>query len=292
VANNIPSPYAGGGGTVTSVTAADTSVVVTGTAAAPKLATGTLDVIAADHPPAAAWSNNSQKITSLANAAAATDAAAFGQVLPLTGGTLTGSLTAAGFLSVSGNEPYIVAINTLSGALNGSSFALYNSISSLGNQGGIAAYAGILNAGSTEGYFNFNQLDYQGNYVASLVTWDFNAVTFTSWFPFIANSTIAATGLASFNGGTDTSGTAAASSPAFVSGTARQCSTTQDAVLYIAVQTSAALAVAIGPTSTPANTIMPSKSYALGMITLRVPKAWYVLITGTIADLTITQVTC
>jgi hypothetical protein len=99
-------------------------------------------------------------------------------------------------------------------------------------------------------------------------------------------------GVAALNGGTDTSGTAAASSPAFVSGTALQLNTTQDTMLYIAIQTSAALAVAIGPTSGVANAILPSKSYALGMFTIRVPKGWYVKITGTIADLTITAVTC
>ena len=70
----------GGSGTVQSVTAADTSIVVAGTAANPTVKTGTLDVIAADHPPAADWSNNSHKITSLANGTSATDAAAFGQI--------------------------------------------------------------------------------------------------------------------------------------------------------------------------------------------------------------------
>lgn len=70
----------GSGGTVTSVTAADTSIVIAGTAAAPTVATGTLDVIAADHPPAADWSNNAKKITGLANGVAASDAAAFGQI--------------------------------------------------------------------------------------------------------------------------------------------------------------------------------------------------------------------
>lgn len=84
-----------GGGTVTSVTATDTSIVVSGTAAAPTIATGTLDVIATQHPPAAAWSNNSVKITSLANGSSAQDAAAFGQIFPKSGGTLTGSLAPA-----------------------------------------------------------------------------------------------------------------------------------------------------------------------------------------------------
>ena len=87
----------GGGGGVASVTAADTSIVIAGTAANPTVATGTLDVIAADHPPAAAVALNAQKITGLANGAAAQDAAAFGQIptaLPpngAAGGDLTGT---------------------------------------------------------------------------------------------------------------------------------------------------------------------------------------------------------
>lgn len=70
----------GGGGTVKSVKATDTSIVVAGTATDPTIATATLDVIAADHPPAADWSNNAHKITGLANGSAAQDAAAFGQL--------------------------------------------------------------------------------------------------------------------------------------------------------------------------------------------------------------------
>lgn len=70
-----------GGGTVTSVTAGDASIVIGGTATAPTVETGTLDQVANLHPPAADWSNNSHKITSLANGSAAQDAAAFGQTL-------------------------------------------------------------------------------------------------------------------------------------------------------------------------------------------------------------------
>ena len=56
-------------GGVTSVTAADTSIVITGTASAPVIATGTLDVIAADHPPAGNWSNNAHAITGVSDLA-------------------------------------------------------------------------------------------------------------------------------------------------------------------------------------------------------------------------------
>ncbi len=94
---SIAAEPGGGGGSVSSVTATDTSIVVAGTASDPTIATGTLDVIATDHPPAANWSNNSKKITSLANGASAQDAAAFGQIptaLPpngTAGGDLTGT---------------------------------------------------------------------------------------------------------------------------------------------------------------------------------------------------------
>jgi hypothetical protein len=85
-------PFTAGG--VSSVTAADTSVVIGGTGTAPTVRTGTLDVIAADHPPAANWSNNGHKITSLANGASAQDAAAFGQV-PTSAGSIGGLLAAS-----------------------------------------------------------------------------------------------------------------------------------------------------------------------------------------------------
>jgi hypothetical protein len=68
------------GAPVASVAATDTSIVIAGTATAPTIATGTLDVVAAQHPPAANWSNNSHKITSVSNGTAAQDAAAFGQL--------------------------------------------------------------------------------------------------------------------------------------------------------------------------------------------------------------------
>ena len=73
---------------VNSVTAGDGSIVIGGTTPNPTVETGTLDVIAADHPPAANWSNNSKKITSVANGSAAQDAAAYGQT-PAGGATVT-----------------------------------------------------------------------------------------------------------------------------------------------------------------------------------------------------------
>src|SRR5580692_10661312 len=74
-------PENSGTGTVTSVTATDPSIAVSGTSTvAPTIATGTLDVIATQHPPAAAVPMNAKKITGLANGTAATDAAAFGQI--------------------------------------------------------------------------------------------------------------------------------------------------------------------------------------------------------------------
>ena len=87
-------------GAVLTVAAGDTSIIVGGTTANPTLETGTLDAIAADHPPAADWSNNSHKITSLANGVNPQDAAAFGQV---PGGEGTPDSTAASLTASSAN---------------------------------------------------------------------------------------------------------------------------------------------------------------------------------------------
>lgn len=89
-------PAGGGSGTVTNVSSADTSIAVTNPTTTPSLKVATLDVIATNEPPAANWSNNSHKITGLANGSAATDAAAYGQTIsggatPTAGGDLTGT---------------------------------------------------------------------------------------------------------------------------------------------------------------------------------------------------------
>lgn len=70
---------AAGSGTVTSVTATDTSIVVAGTAVAPTVATATLDVIAAVHPPVAAVALNAQKLSGLADGVDMADAPTLSQ---------------------------------------------------------------------------------------------------------------------------------------------------------------------------------------------------------------------
>jgi hypothetical protein len=113
----------GGGGTVDSVTATDTSIVVSGSGTNPTIATGTLDVIATQHPPAASVPMNSHKFTGLANGSGSTDSVAYGQLgtaafqassafdasgaaataqanaeaasLPIAGGTMTGYMAPA-----------------------------------------------------------------------------------------------------------------------------------------------------------------------------------------------------
>jgi hypothetical protein len=70
----------GVGGGVSSVSAGDASIAVGGTASAPTVETGRLDQVASLHPPTAAVGMNGQKVTSLANGSASTDAVAFGQL--------------------------------------------------------------------------------------------------------------------------------------------------------------------------------------------------------------------
>lgn len=65
---------------IESVSAGDASIVVGGTSAAPTIETADLATIAALHPASGAVAMNSKKITGLADGAAASDAAAFGQI--------------------------------------------------------------------------------------------------------------------------------------------------------------------------------------------------------------------
>ncbi len=94
---------------------------------------------------------------------------------------------------------------------------------------------------------------------------------------------------------TNTSSGATASTPTFASGTASQLGqTTKDAMVYFACTTSGtALTLAIGPTSTPANTIISSQPVAAGqIISVRLPAAWYLKFTVTTAVFTQTAITC
>lgn len=70
----------------------------------------------------------------------------------------------------------------------------------------------------------------------------------------------------------------------FVSGTAAQLSdTTRDYMVYLECTTSGtATTIAIGPTSTPANTIMASAAATAGTVyTVRLPAGWYLKWAGT-----------
>lgn len=74
-----------------------------------------------------------------------------------------------------------------------------------------------------------------------------------------------------------------------VSGTPFQVATNRNSHLYINVTTAASLTLSMGPeaagTSLALNT---AESDALGLITLYVPRGWYVKLTGTVADVTVT----
>jgi hypothetical protein len=113
-------------------------------------------------------------------------------------------------------------------------------------------------------------------------------VQVSGWFnaPGITNTAPSATTAS------NTSSYAVATAPVFVSGTALQVDPFIEVMLYVEVTTAASLAISLGPTSSPATTIVSSVAAALGLLSIRVPAGWYVKITGTIADLNITAVSC
>jgi len=98
------------------------------------------------------------------------------------------------------------------------------------------------------------------------------------------NSTIGVTGIASMNGGTNSSGSAPVLTPAFTTGTAAQLSdTTRDYMVYLNCTTSGtATTIAIGPANTTVNTLVASASFTAGTLySFRLPAGWWVKWTGT-----------
>jgi hypothetical protein len=88
----------------------------------------------------------------------------------------------------------------------------------------------------------------------------------------------------SFPDGTNTAASAPVLTPAFASGTAAQLADlTRDYTVYLECTTSGtATSIAIGPTSTPANTIMASAAATAGTVyTIRLPAGWYLKWSGT-----------
>lgn len=157
-------------GAVVSVTATDTSIVVGGTASAPTIATGTLDVIATQHAPAANWSNNSKKITSLAVASASTDAASLANTLNQFG---------APAADVAWNSKKITGLANGSAATDAAAFgqipAAYN-------------FATTLPGSPTDGQIAF----LTDSTSAPTYVWQFRWVSAASKWMFIGGSSLAA----------------------------------------------------------------------------------------------------
>lgn len=100
--------------------------------------------------------------------------------------------------------------------------------------------------------------------------------------------TVAVPGILAPNAGTNSSGSAPVLTPTFASGTAAQLTdTTRDYMVYLEIGTAGtANVVAIGPTSTPANTVIASGVATAGEImTIRLPAGWYLKWSATTATL-------
>lgn len=89
-------------------------------------------------------------------------------------------------------------------------------------------------------------------------------------------------------GGTKTAAAANVLTPAFANGTAAQlATTTRDYMVYLTVGTAGtAMVIAIGPTSSPANTIVSSSTATSGEVySFRLPAGWFVKWSATTATL-------
>jgi hypothetical protein len=103
-------------------------------------------------------------------------------------------------------------------------------------------------------------------------------------------SGLTVTAVTTLNGGTSTAGSAPVLTPTFANGTAAQLATlTRDFMVYLTVGTAGtAMVIKIGPTSTPANTIVSSSVATSGqMYAIRLPAGWFLQwadTTGTLAN--------
>ena len=96
-------------------------------------------------------------------------------------------------------------------------------------------------------------------------------------------------------GATSTAAAATVTTPTFTSGTATQlANTSQDAMIYLDITLAGTLTVAIGPTSTPANTLYSSVavSTATAFPSIRLPAGWYIKVTAVTATYTANVITC
>ncbi len=100
--------------------------------------------------------------------------------------------------------------------------------------------------------------------------------------------TLAVAGVLSPADGVNTSGSAPAITPSLANGTAAQLAdTTRDYLVYLQVGTpGTGFSIAIGPTSTPANTLVGSTTPTGGEVfSFRLPAGWYVKWAGTATTL-------
>lgn len=135
---------------------------------------------------------------------------------------------------------------------------------------------------------------YQGS-SPQLVTVLFIATSSTTWIT-LASGTDLGGGLAVTNfaasvasfGYTSTASGATATTPTFANGTASQlANTNKDAMVYLTVGTAGtAMTIAIGPTSTPANTVVSSSPATAGQVySIRLPAGWYLKWSATTATI-------
>lgn len=101
--------------------------------------------------------------------------------------------------------------------------------------------------------------------------------------------TLAVSGVMSPADGVNTSGSAPILTPTFASTVAAQLAdTTRDYIVYFQIGTpGTGFTLAVGPTSTPANTLMASATpLADDLLSFRLPAGWYVKWAGTATTLT------
>lgn len=200
--------------------------------------------------------------------------------------TVTGNESVGGTLAVTGTTT-LGDRETITSASTAGALSITQSVATTTNPGTIAVNESAAANGSIGLYVSGDTTPRYTVSAAGIIRWSAGSGSQDVTVQRSSAGVLGVTGIISAGSGTDTAGSAPALTPAFSSGLAAQLTdTTRDYMVYLQIGTAGTITLAIGPTSTPANTIINAGVATGGeLISYRLPAGWFTEVTLTTATL-------